>query len=64
MMEILFLLWPITGWLCAYFSTPRWMLESNPFGWFLLFFFGAVAGPFGVFWFCTNDGIKGDNWKR
>lgn len=50
-MEVLWILWPITGWICAFASTPKWMFRDDPFGIFLALFCGGVAGPIGVFWF-------------
>lgn len=52
---LLWWLWPISGWLCAYHSTPKWMLEKDVFGWVLLIVCGAIVGPVGIFWFFTND---------
>ena len=47
-------LWPISGWLCGYLSTPKWMFRDDPAGYVILFFCGAIVGPFGVFWFILN----------
>jgi hypothetical protein len=54
-MQALILLWPIIGIFCGFASTPKWMLDTDPFGYVLIFVCGAVAGPFGIIWFFTPD---------
>ncbi len=51
MTDLLWLLWPFCGWLCFFGSTPKWMLDVDPFGYAIGIVCGAVVGPFGVFWF-------------
>lgn len=63
-MEIIVILWPIIGIFCAFASTPSWMFKSDPFGIFLAIFCGAFAGPIGIVWFFTSDGIRGDRDRR
>ena len=53
-MEWILLLWPTSGWACAYFSTPRWMIDDFE-AYFMLFLCGAVAGPLGILWFLDKD---------
>lgn len=49
-------LWPIIGWACIYYSTPRWMWkEDRIFGVILGIWCGALAGPFGVLWFRDKE---------
>lgn len=48
-------LWPISGWYCAYASTPKWMFERDPFGYAVLAFCGAVVGPFGILWLIFDN---------
>jgi hypothetical protein len=50
-MEFLLILWPITGWLCAFLSTSGWMFREDPAGILLAIVCGALVGPFGVLWF-------------
>ena len=59
-MEYFVIGWMITGWVCAFASTPRWMLKDDMFGWVLLIVCGAVAGPLGIVLFF----FASDNHKR
>jgi hypothetical protein len=55
MLVILLSLWPISGWLCGYFATEKWMLKDDPFGWVVIFVCGAIVGPFGALWFLDRQ---------
>lgn len=54
-MELVLLLWSLSGILMAWYTTPQWMFEDDWFGFFIMTGCGAIAGPIGgLFWYINS----------